>query len=186
MNPLINELEKFGHIAESVKKVITSRTKIIQKSKGGYLLKAGQILGNLFVIDTGLVRAFYIQTDKEINTWFGLEHTLLGSTLPLYLNKPATEYIQCLEDSTIYPLTTTDLLKIYSDFPEMNSIGRKTAESYCVFLEERIAALQTLTAIEKYKRLLGDYPDLVMRVSLGHIASFLGVTQETLSRIRKE
>ncbi|HEX7868847.1 MAG TPA: Crp/Fnr family transcriptional regulator, partial [Chryseobacterium sp.] len=67
----------------------------------------------------------------------------------------------------------------------MNTIGRKMAEEYCKILEDRIKSLQTETAEKRYQNLIENQPDATQRITLGHIASYLGITQETLSRIRK-
>jgi len=64
-------------------------------------------------------------------------------------------------------------------------MGRKMAEEMCIILEERITSLHIESAEERYRSLIDDFPDILQRVNLGHIASYLGITQETLSRIRK-
>ena len=68
----------------------------------------------------------------------------------------------------------------------METIGRIMAEEYCKILEERIMSLHTKSAEQRYQTLLREQPEVSQRVSLGHIASYLGITQETLSRIRKK
>lgn len=78
-----------------------------------------------------------------------------------------------------------ELNKLYLKYPEFNYIGRKIAEELSVLLEQRIISLHTDSAKQRYALLLAKYPDIVQRISLGYVASFLGITQETLSRIRK-
>lgn len=135
-------------------------------------------------MEKGLVRAFFRKGDKEINTWFGGEHELIGSILPLYSRQPSFEYIQFLEDAILYFITTEDLNEAYAHYPELNLAGRKIAEELCRILEERILSLHTASAEERYKTIVQKHPDLLQRVNLGHIASYLGITQETLSKIR--
>ena len=122
--------------------------------------------------------------DKEVNTWFAIENELVGSILPLYSNKPSFENIQFLEDSFIYSISSEDLNELYKTYPELNLIGRNIADKICEILEERIVSLHTVTAEKRYKTLVLKHPDLLQRINLGHIASYLGITQETLSRIR--
>ena len=69
---------------------------------------------------------------------------------------------------------------------DMNTIGRVMTEEYCKILEDRVISLQTQSAEDRYKNLLISQPDTLQRISLGHIASYLGINQETLSRIRKK
>lgn len=106
--------------------------------------------------------------------------------MPLFYDKPSFENIQFLETSTFFYISSNDLNELYKKYNDLNTIGRKMAEEYCVILEERIMSLQTETAEQRYNSLLKYQPDATQRISLGHIASYLGITQETLSRIRKK
>ncbi len=184
MNPLIFEFRKYGNISSEIESELHSRIKTYQKKKGDFFLKQGQINSNLFILEQGLVRVFFKKEDKEVNTWFAIENELVGSILPLYSNKPSFENIQFLEDSFIYSISSEDLNELYKTYPELNLIGRKIAEKICEILEERIVSLHTENAEKRYKTLVLKHPDLLQRINLGHIASYLGITQETLSRIR--
>jgi len=93
--------------------------------------------------------------------------------------------LQFLEDSESYVLSAEDLQDLYSRYPELNQIGRLIAEEMCIILEERINSLHTESAIERYQSLVKKQPNLLNRITLGHIASYLGITAETLSRIRR-
>lgn len=185
MNPLINELRKYGPISSEAEAVLNSHIHVFQKKKGEFFLKQGQINSSLFVIEQGLVRAYFVREGKEVNTWFGVEKELIGSILPLYAHRPSFENIQFLEDSIIYSIAVEDLNRVYTSYPELNLIGRHIAEALCQLLEERIVTLHTENAEERYRALIGKDPSIVQRVNLGHIASYLGITQETLSRIRR-
>ncbi|SPZ94201.1 Uncharacterised protein [Sphingobacterium multivorum] len=120
-----------------------------------------------------------------MNSWFGEENQIFGSILPVYTEKPSFENIQLLEDSEIYAISVDDLNELYRIYPELNLIGRKIAEEVCIILEERIMSLHTKSAVERYQSLIRLQPNLLNRINLGHIASYLGITQETLSRIRR-
>lgn len=186
MNTLIKKLKEYGNLPLEIEQELSSYVKCHTKQKGDFFLKQGQIVSSLFVIETGLVRSYYIKDDREINSWFGFENIILGSAFPLFYDKPSYENIQFLENSTYYYITSKDLNEFYKKSQEMNTIGRKMAEEYCVILEDRISSLQTENAEQRYKLLLKFQPDATRRISLGHIASYLGITQETLSRIRKK
>ena len=186
MNSFLETIKKFGYISESVEIDILKNINTENKKKGHYLIKAGQATANLFVLQTGLVRGFYIKNDKEINTWFAAENIVLGSALPLFSNNPSIENIQLLEDSVFHYISNQNLQKLYNKHPDFNTIGRKVAEEYCLLLENRIASLQVDSAEDRYRKLIKDFPNISQRVSLGHIASYLGITQATLSRIREK
>lgn len=184
MNSFLETIKKFGNISETAESDILKNIKTESNKKGHYLIKAGQSTANLFVLQIGLVRGFYIKNDKEINTWFASENIVIGSSLPLFINYPSKENIQLLEDSCFHYISNQKLQDLYNKHPDFNTIGRKIAEDYCLLLEDRIASLQVDSAEDRYKKLIKETPDILQRVSLGHIASFLGITQATLSRIR--
>ncbi|MGV7106838.1 Crp/Fnr family transcriptional regulator [Flavobacterium sp. U410] len=186
MNLLIEQFKKYGNLSLDLEKELKKKIKFLKKKKGDFLLKEGQIVSNLFIIEKGLVRSFYNSNEREINVWFGFENIVLGSIMPLFFNQPSIENIQFLEDSSLYYISSNDLDKLYKNSLEMNIIGRKMAEEYCKILEERSFLLQTLSAEQRYNDLLKNQPETVQRISLGYIASYLGISQETLSRIRKK
>lgn len=186
MNPLIKQLKKYGNLTTETETELTEKIKILTKKKGDFLLKQGQIVSNLFVIETGLVRSFYNVNGKEVNVWFGFENVILGSVMPLFFNHPSIENIQFLEKTTLHYISSIELEKLYKSSWEMNTIGRKVAEEYCKILEERSFLLQTHTAEQRYDWLVKNHPEALQRISLGYIASYLGISQETLSRIRKK
>ncbi len=185
MNPLIRQLKKYGTISEDVQRDIDGRTKYLSKKKDDHLLRAGQSVSSYFVIEKGLIRAYFIRNGKEVNSWFAEEDQIFGSILPVYTDRPSFENLQFMEDSEIFALSADDLNDLYLMHPELNLIGRKIAEEVCVVLEERIMSLHTESALERYQSLIKNQPNVFNRINLGHIASYLGITQETLSRIRK-
>ena len=186
MNPLISKFKTYGNLPPEVEKEVAQYVKSQTKQKGDFFLKKGQIVSSLFIIETGLVRAFYLKDDCEINSWFGFENIILGSVFPIFYDQPSSESIQFLEETTYHYILSKDLNELYRRFPEMNTIGRKMTEEYCVILEERINSLQTQTAEERHHTLLRNEPSATQRISLGNIASYLGIKPETLSRIRKK
>ncbi|RZK40918.1 MAG: Crp/Fnr family transcriptional regulator [Pedobacter sp.] len=186
MNPLIEKFKSYGSLTKEIENELTKYVKCQTKNKGDFFLKQGQVVSSLFVIESGLVRSYYIKDDREVNSWFGFENIILGSAFPVFYDRPSYENIQFLESSTYYFITSNDLNMMYRKSHEMSTIGRRMAEEYCVILEERISSLQTENAEQRYNSLVKSQPDATQRISLGHIASYLGITQETLSRIRKK
>jgi len=186
VNPIVEQLKKYGSFSEEAAKDIVLNTNHFFKTKGDHFLRAGQRVSSYFVLNKGIIRAYFSRKGKEVNTWFGEEHQIFCSILPVYTDKPSFENIQFLEDSEVYAIPAADMHALYNSYPELNLVGRKMAEEVCVVLEDRITSLHTETATERYHSLIRQQPNLLNRISLGHIASYLGITQETLSRIRKE
>lgn len=183
MNPLIEFLKKFGTINTEIEQELEVKVHCKVYQKDSFFVKQGQIISSLFIIEKGLVRSFYIKDGKEINDWFVFENTPLGATMPLFFNRPLLQNIQFLETSTIYYISNIDLNTCYNKYNQMNTIGRRMTEELYRVTEERIWSLQTESAEQRYQSLLKSEPQILQRVSLGHIASYLGITQETLSRI---
>lgn len=187
MNPLISQFKKYGQLSVEIESELNTKINYSIKQKGDFFLKQGQIISSLGVMENGLVRAYFIDNKGvEINSWFGFENMIIASVMPLSFSQKSREFIQFLEPSAIYTISNYDLNTLYTKYPEMNTIGRKLAEDYCKILEERIISLQTESAEQRYKSLINNQPEAVQRISLGHIASYLGITQETLSRIRRK
>lgn len=155
-------------------------------SKGYLLFRADKTETNIYFIKKGIVRAYTDQDDNEITYWFGKEGQTVISMKSYVENQKGYENIELLEDGELYVLKTKDLQKLFNEDIHIANWGRKFAEQELVIMEERFICRQFRTATERYKELLKDAPDLLQRVPLGHIASYLGITQVSLSRIRAE
>lgn len=152
--------------------------------KGFCLLKADKVEHTIYFVKTGIVRAYVDTSDKEITFWFGKEGDTVVSMRSYIANQKGYENIELLEDSILYELKTSCLRELFSADIHIANWGRRFAEQELVKTEERLISLQFKTALERYQQLLKDTPDLLQRVQLGYIASYLGITQVSLSRIR--
>jgi len=154
--------------------------------KGTFLLEQGKTCKHLNFLESGFARAFYYKVGKEITTWFAFEHDIVASMYSFTAQKPSLENIEIIETSVVHSITYDQLQQLYQKYPEFNLIGRLLIEKYFIELEERILSLQIQPAKERYQKILQNQPELLQRASLGHIASYLGISQETLSRIRAD
>ncbi len=149
------------------------------------LLKEGQVCKQVYFIKKGFARAYHLSPDgRECTSWFMGTGDIMISVYSFLTQQPAAEYIELLEDSMIQSITWNQLQSIYADFPEYNYIGRIVTEKYYILSEERALLLRTSTATERYQLLLKTHPAILQKASLGQIASYLGISQETLSRVR--
>ncbi len=154
--------------------------------KGHIILRADKIETNIYFIKKGIVRAFANTDDNEITFWIGKEGDTVISMKSYVAHQKGYENIELLEDCELYELDTQNLQKLFGEYIDIANWGRKLAEKELVKTEERLISRQFSTATERYKILLNTSPDLIQRVQLGHIASYLGITQVSLSRIRAE
>jgi CRP-like cAMP-binding protein len=155
-------------------------------AKGDYWVTEGTISNNIAYIKKGLFRTFYLKDGNEINTCFCMENSITTSHESFIHKKPATEYIQALEDTIIITLSHKNLLKLYKSSTKWIELSRVLTEVECTRLSQRVKALSFETAKEKYLHLVASQPEIIQRVAIQHIASYLGVSRETLSRVRSQ
>ncbi|MDQ0594423.1 CRP-like cAMP-binding protein [Chryseobacterium ginsenosidimutans] len=173
-------------LPENSKKNIEKYITEISYPKNFCLMQAHKIIPHIYFVKKGIVRAYASTDDKDITFWFGKEGEPVVSMRSYVENKPGYESIELLEDCDFYKLETANLKKLFNEDIHIANWGRKFAERELVKTEELIISRQFKTALERYKDLMRDKPDLLKRVQLGHIASYLGITQVSLSRIRAE
>jgi CRP-like cAMP-binding protein len=158
----------------------------VRIKKGKHLLTPGKDCNYLAFIQQGSFRVYYYDiNDKEIITWFSFTEMVITDLLGLYTTGKAQFYVEALEDSIIYKITKQDLENLYSEFPIYREFGQKFAEEALTMLMHRTMSLHTKSAEERYKELL-QLPDFMQKIPLKYLASFLGVTDTSLSRIRKK
>ena len=148
------------------------------------LVKEGSTAKRIYFINSGFARAYYYRDGKEFTSWFMGTGDFMISVYSFFTQNPAVENIELLEDTTLISLTWTQLQNVYADFPEFNFVGRLITEKYYMMSEERAILHRTLSAQERYKTLLKTFPQIMQKAKLGMIASYLDMSQETLSRIR--
>ncbi|GAA5088666.1 Crp/Fnr family transcriptional regulator [Chryseobacterium ginsengisoli] len=158
----------------------------VSHPKNFCLMEADKIVPYIYFIKKGIVRAYASTEEKDITFWFGNEGEPVVSMKSYVENNPGYENIELLENCELYKLETENLKKLFNEDIHIANWGRKFAERELVKTEELIISRQFKTALDRYKDLMRDKPDLLKRVQLGHIASYLGITQVSLSRIRAE
>jgi CRP/FNR family transcriptional regulator, anaerobic regulatory protein len=148
------------------------------------LLTEGQTARRIYFIQEGFARAYYYDKDKELTTWFMGKGDFMISVYSFFTQQPALENVELLEDCTLLSLSWHQLQALYEDFIEFNIVGRVLTEKYYMLSEERAILLRTMSAAERYHQLITKYPEILQQAKLGQIASYLGISQETLSRVR--
>lgn len=174
--PLSTELQE--HLIKTLK------LQTLQKKK--FLLEEGEICKNIFFIEKGLIRCFYNQNSKEVCSWFMKEGDLIISVESFFRQKPSYEIIKVLEDCTLIGIQYDELQDMYKKFPEMNFIARVLTEKYYTLSEQRLYSIRMLRAPERYRYLIDNFSELVQRVPSKYLASYLSVSEETLSRIKSK
>ncbi len=154
--------------------------------KNHMLFQSGKLESKVYLIKRGLVRAYTFQDGQETTFWFGKEGEPILSMRSYVQNEKGYENVTLVEDSELFVIKSDVLNKLFNEDLHIANWGRKLAEQELIKTEERIVSSQFKTASERYRELLEKSPELIQRVQLGHIASYLGITQVSLSRIRSE
>lgn len=153
-------------------------------NKNEYLVKEGNVCRHLYFLQQGALRGYYNLDGKEITHWFAFEQDFVTSFHSFITRQPAVENIQLIEGSILWSITKEKLTRLLNEYHEIERLVRIAYENYYIRLEERYVNAQFKTATERYQELLLQSPHIIERVPLGAIASYLGISQETLSRIR--
>ncbi|MBO9729228.1 MAG: Crp/Fnr family transcriptional regulator [Chitinophaga sp.] len=153
--------------------------------KGDYLLSEGQRCHAIWFIETGACRAFYNNPPKETNTSFYFENTFFTNLNSLRNNVSSDYNIQAMEAAVLWRWHKEELSRLYELSPEIVAFGRQWLEHLVIAQEKHTSWLKKNTPEERYQSILTHHPELVQRVSITHLSSYLGISRETLSRIRR-
>ncbi|WP_439695867.1 Crp/Fnr family transcriptional regulator [Mucilaginibacter sp. AW1-7] len=182
---IMQTVNHISPVSDAVKIRLKEYLKEERFPKKYQLLQEGQTAKKIYFIKEGFARAFYYTADgKECTAWFMGTGEFMISVFSFFTQKPAAENIELLEDSTLQSITWAQLQTLYKEFTEFNLIGRIITEKYYIESEKKSILLRTLTAKERYQQLVKSNPDILQKASLSQIASFIGITLETLSRLR--
>jgi CRP-like cAMP-binding protein len=186
MNELFQFLHSINSLSDELQQHLRGILRFKELPKKGYLLKAGHVCRNIYFIQKGLLRCFYIKEGKkEVCAWFMKEGDVIASVASFFNQKVSYESIQALEDCQIYTIDHAQLEHIYKQYPEFNYVGRVLVQNYYKLSEQRLFSMRMQTASERYDYLANHFPEIIQRVSTTDIASYLGISRETLSRIKK-
>ena len=186
MEKIISSIKNIYPVSDASIQLLTSKMERKEFPKKHLLIKGGIINKNYYFIEKGLTRSYCIINGEEATTWFSKEGELAFSMLSVYENKPGFEYVDLLEDAIVYAISIDKLNELYKTNIEIANWSRTIHQKAFLDLEYRHIALATQSAKERYTNFTKESSDLFKRVKLGYIASFLGVTQVTLSRLRAE
>jgi signal-transduction protein with cAMP-binding, CBS, and nucleotidyltransferase domain len=155
-------------------------------SKNHLLTQTGIRDNYVYFIETGCARTFFFVGNSEVTNWFSKEGDLTFSSSSVYHRRPALEYIQLLEDSQLYLMPIEALNKLYETNIEIANWSRVIHQEALLKMQNLRLERLSLSAKERYEKFTMENPDLVRRVNLGFIASYLGMTQQHLSSLRAE
>ncbi len=152
--------------------------------KGENLLKKGQVCRHIYFVQKGFLRIYYYKDGKDITEWFTSEKSFCFSISSYFSGNPSQLIIEALEDSEVIMLSKNGLEEMQKTNLEIAHLMIQFFSGSLIASQKRMDSIQFESAKKRYERLLHDQPEIIHKVPLQNIASFLGITQETLSRIR--
>ena len=186
LTPFLLELENIQLVPENLKNRLVNDAELLHVSKGDIILSEGEICKYAWVVLTGIIRSFHYVGESEVTSSLMKPHHIIISVESFHTQTPAFESWEALQPSLLARIHYLQLEKLYEQFPDFNYTGRRLTEQYLFLMEKRLYLLRKQKAIDKYKFFLKHYPGLVNEIPLKYIASFLGINQETLSRVRNK
>ena len=180
--PFIKNIANLSRESEEKLSAVFQRNEF---PKGHILFRQGEVCRHIYYIEKGLARIYYnTRSGKEITAWFFAENSFLTAHDSFYQQKPAPSCCELLEYSVVYSLKYTDMQAMLNENHDMAKFAFHAVFELAKKLTEFINGIKFQSAEERYNALMLNYPNIFQRARLGHIASFLGITQDTLSRIR--
>lgn len=184
MTLLFQYFRKYNHLSREAENAITDICSVVHIKKNQDLQPIGHTCKTIYFINKGIARIYYYKDGIDITESFAFENNIIARVESLFTGKPSRKAIQVLEDSELVGINSAQLFKLYDAFPEIERLFRKIFEGAYVDTVNRIEGIQFHSAEERYNALISEAPDVLKRVPLKYVASYLGITQVSLSRIR--
>ena len=187
MEQIKAHLDQIATISDSDRAFFTSKLKGQVIKKKSVFLKLNEIENHISFIESGVVRLFIPKEnpEKEITFGFSFKNQFISAYDSFLTQKPSAYQLQALTDTTLLSISYADLQAVYKTTQIGNLIGRLTAERLFLIKSKREQNLLNLTAEERYMKLFKERPELIKVIPLKYISSYIGVTAQALSRIRK-
>ena len=187
MEDLINKIKTRLDLTSEAEEFIYLISKEKTLPKGEVLIRQGQIVKKTFFVTSGCLRSYCIDKNgKEHTLLFAIKDWWISDFIAIHNNEFATLTVECLTESKVIEFNAKELDGIHARFPEFEPYQRHNLERHIVSLHKRILNQLQLSAVERYDLFLNQYPDIEKHTRNFHIASYLGITQQSLSRIRLE
>lgn len=184
-NDLKKFLSNYAGFSEMELESIILKFKSKTLKKNEYLLRQGDTCKDVVVVQKGCLRLYYLREGVEVSVWFTFPQSSAIEMHSFISEKPTNYFLQAIEDSEVLYLSKTELNKLYQSQPKMQEMMRNFWEDVILNLINRFTALQTDSAEKRYLDLLKK-PDYLEVIPQKYLASFIGVTPTSLSRIRKQ
>lgn len=187
MKELIKKIKAIIPLSSRAEEYLFAISKERDILKGETLIREGQTVKKTYFVTDGCLRSYCTDKNgKEHTLQFAIKEWWISDFIAIYNNEYATLTVESISDCKVIEFNAKELEEIYIEYPEFEVFQRKNLEQHVVSLHKRILNQLQLTAPERYDLFLNQYPDIEQYTPNYHIASYLGITQQSLSRIRVE
>lgn len=184
MESLQKAITLISPLSEESSKAFIDSWKYWKTSKDFFLLRENTVSDYIYFIEKGVARIYYYKNNKEITEWLALDEQFFLSITSFFQRTPSHLIIQTIEPSEVYGIHHDDFMRLADKYHDVERLLRKMVTGSLILSQVRMDSIQFESAQQRYEKLLERSPQIVQRVPLTYIASFLGITLETLSRIR--
>lgn len=178
-------ISRFVTVSGEEMEEITGKFKRKRVKKNDYVLRQGDTCKDFVFVDKGCLRLYYVKDGIEVSVWFAFQPSSAIEVYSFISEKPSDYFLQAIEDSEVLFLPKTELKKMYQSHPKMQEMMRNYWEAVLLDLISRFTALETDSAEKRYLDLINN-TDYLGNIPQKYLASFIGVTPTSLSRIRKK
>jgi len=176
--------KNYAPLTFECKKELITNIKIRSFEKGEIIVREGQYADKVYFIVEGCGRAYYLKGEKDITDWFAFEHEFISSIVSFFGNKPSPHFVEMVEKSIVLEVSKESIEHLSNKYHDFEKLIRVVVTQVMLSQQERISSILFQTADQRYKQILSIHPDIINKFPLKHIASYLGMTLETLSRVR--
>lgn len=184
---LVEFIQNIFPISDNVVNLIVKDFEKITFNKNDFLLKEGQVCNNFLFLESGFLRAFTFDTEgNEVTTNFYRERSIVFEVASYFKRIPSKENIQALTECSCWKINYDTFQILFHLIPEFREFGRTNLVNGFIALKERTLSMINSSAEQRYEHLIKTRPDILQIAPLKYIASYLGITDTSLSRIRKD
>ena len=175
---------EYSPLSSSCKDALMKKANVLCLKKEELLIKEGQYVNKVYFVVSGGARVFYYKDGKDVTDWFAFENHFITSINSFFMQIPSPHYLEVLEPSVLLEISRENMILLSDSYRDFERLEKIIVTQTMLQLQNRITAMQFETAQQKYENLTTIMPNILQKAPLTHIASFLGITLETLSRIR--